>query len=1381
MSLASLVEPPRSSLGRGVRLVLRVVAGLAALGASLCLCLWLILYWGILPRLDAWRPQIEAYASRALGLRVQIGGIVVESPGWVPTFQLIDVVLRDAQGREALRLPHLRAALSLPPLLAAKLRFDGLRVDDARLEVRRDAQGRIHVAGLDVSAAGVGVDSAAAADWFFAQREFVLERGVVRWIDEQRAAPPLQLDDVQLVVRNRLGRHDFRLDATPPLEWGERFTLVARARAPLLARPGDWLRWNGTLYATLPRVDAADLRGRVDLPFAVEQGAGALRAWIDWDAGAARSVTLDLALHDLAVRLRPQLQPLALARLAGRLSAEIGPAGVQTEASGLDLRLPDGRDWPVTRLALGWRQARTPAGSPPAPVTSGQFDVDRLDLALLADLAERLPLGVELRGLLARLDPAGQVHDLHAAWDGPIDAPTGYRAKARITGLAIAAASVADGEGIGRPGWRGAELEFSASDQGGEGRLAIVDGAIELPGLFDQPTVPVKRLDAQLRWRLGATGDGAPPRIDLQIPALRFENDDAAGELQASWHTGEATGVGRGARFPGVLELSGKLSRGRATSVARYLPLVIPARVRDWVRGAVQAGQVADVGFRVKGDLADFPFLDPARGDFRIAGQVDGVTLAPLPGPTPVAGDASAPSWPAFSQVGGELVFERGAMHFERVSGRLWGTDLADVKGGIRELGPQSVLEIDGVGHGPASDLLRYAAVSPVGAWLGGALAPASASGPAELQLALQIPIARPADASVRGSVRLGGVDLRLRPQLPALADARGRVDFTQAGMQVAGARARLAGGEVVIDGGSRADGSLHFSARGDASADGLAHLPEAAAFAPWLERLSGQTGYRFDWTLPHGGSPQWQLATALGGLAIDLPAPLGKAADAPLPLRVTLTPQPSGAGGDARDALVVEGDNGRIALALQLDSAGAAPRVVSGALALGAPLPDPVPGLQAAINLPRLDLDAWRAVARDAGAGAAGGDHGIDWPHTIRLKVQDLTLANRHLTRVDAELSRLSGGAAYGAGGWQVRLASDQASGRLTYREPRDGAAAGRVFARLSRLALPPSADDAVEDMLDRASGTMPALDIEIDDFELHGRKLGALAVDAHNQPGSSGDGRRGAWQLDRLTLRVPEGSLVASGQWVAPAGGGRRRMAMDFKLDVADGGDLIERLGFGRLLRGGKGTLSGQLRWQGSPLGLDLPTLEGQMGLALDAGQFVKVEPGAGRLLGVLSLQSLPRRLTLDFRDLFEEGFGFDNASGDFTLAQGSVRTTNLRLRGLQAAVLMEGSADLVRETQDLHVIVVPEINAGTASLAYAAINPAIGLGTFVGQWLLRGPLREAGTREFTIRGSWADPQVVRVARTPGADMPSSSSGQAPDAAPAAPAASAAGDGSR
>ena len=140
----------------------------------------------------------------------------------------------------------------------------------------------------------------------------------------------------------------------------------------------------------------------------------------------------------------------------------------------------------------------------------------------------------------------------------------------------------------------------------------------------------------------------------------------------------------------------------------------------------------------------------------------------------------------------------------------------------------------------------------------------------------------------------------------------------------------------------------------------------------------------------------------------------------------------------------------------------------------------------------------------------------------------------------------------------------------------------------------------------------------------------------------------------------------------------------------------------------------------------------------------------PASRGCSGVLSLQALPRRLALDFRDVFQQGFAFDNIVGDIQIADGVAHTNNLRMRGVQAAVLMEGTADLARETQDLRVVVVPEINAGTASLAYAVINPAIGLGTFLAQMFLRRPLRRPATREFHRQRALGRPEG-RTRRAP------------------------------
>jgi uncharacterized protein YhdP len=152
------------------------------------------------------------------------------------------------------------------------------------------------------------------------------------------------------------------------------------------------------------------------------------------------------------------------------------------------------------------------------------------------------------------------------------------------------------------------------------------------------------------------------------------------------------------------------------------------------------------------------------------------------------------------------------------------------------------------------------------------------------------------------------------------------------------------------------------------------------------------------------------------------------------------------------------------------------------------------------------------------------------------------------------------------------------------------------------------------------------------------------------------------------------------------------------------------------------------------------------------VEEGQFLKADPGIAKLLGVLSLQSLPRRLALDFRDVFSEGFAFDFLRGDVAITQGIARTNNLQMKGVNAAVLMEGQADIAKETQIIKVVVVPEINAGSASLIASAINPVVGLTTFLAQLILRKPLIEAATQEFLIDGTWVDPRVTKVDRKTG-----------------------------
>lgn len=145
--------------------------------------------------------------------------------------------------------------------------------------------------------------------------------------------------------------------------------------------------------------------------------------------------------------------------------------------------------------------------------------------------------------------------------------------------------------------------------------------------------------------------------------------------------------------------------------------------------------------------------------------------------------------------------------------------------------------------------------------------------------------------------------------------------------------------------------------------------------------------------------------------------------------------------------------------------------------------------------------------------------------------------------------------------------------------------------------------------------------------------------------------------------------------------------------------------------------------------------------------SGQFLKADPGVAKLLNVMSLQSLPRRLTLDFRDIFSDGFAFDSMASTATITRGVLKTDTFKMRGVNAVVLMDGTVDLNEETQNLNVVVIPELNAGGASVVYGlAVNPVIGLGSFLAQLFLRSPLSQALTQDYQVTGPWKDPIVKK-----------------------------------
>ena len=1355
------LTPKTSLLRRAGAFAVRSAFWLVASAWIALIMVWGALHFVIVPRIEEFRPVLEQQVSRLLGVTVRIGAIVARSNGLIPSLELDNVRLLDAQGREALKLPSVLASLSARSILS--LGLEQLTIDRPQLDVRRSKDGRIWIAGL-AFAGGDNADSA-GADWIFSQPELVIRQGTVTWTDELRAVPPLALTGVDWVLRNQHRTHSVRLDANPPEHWGARLSVSGIFKQPLLSRRASlWREWQGQLYADFSRVDLAQLRRYADLGVDLEQGSGSVRAWVDVTQGEPTGATADLALDDVKLTVTPNLEALALRGIAGRLGARKLEGGLEFSTQALQFETQDGLRWPGgnVRVVLFDGDARKPA--------HGEFAGDRLDLAAMAQIAQRLPLDVVLRNALSQLAPKGLVEQVQASWQGALDKPVRFAVKGRGRQLEIASRPVDSGV---RPGFRGVDIDFDFNQAGGQANLALKSGFIDLPGIFDEARIPLDQLSTEVQWK--ADGD----QLNLSLPNLRFSNADVQGETQIKWQTAGGNAAQPAARFPGLLDVQGVLSRVDGGRVHRYLPRGLHKEVRDYVREGVVSGQASNVKFKLKGNLEDFPFNSPKQGDFRISADLNNVTYAYAPASLLPSG---SPQWPALAQVSGELVFDHAVLQIKGARATVVampGLRIAKADAVIDNLYSGATVAVSVEAQGPLTDVLGVVNGSPLGPLMGKVLEHASATGAADYRFKLALPIAAVDRATVRGSITLAGNDLQVTPETPRLTRTRGVINFSETGFSVVGAQARSLGGDVRIDGGLTSTPAGQLAAgktavpqtlrlQGTATAEGLRQARELGFAARLAQYASGSTAYSATLGV-RGGVPELLVNSNLVGMALTLPAPFAKAADVPLPLRLeTAAVRASlvaGSDGVVRAQDQLQFDVGKaVGITYVRDVSGPDARVLRGSIAVGLAADETTPlpsdSVQANVSMASIDMDAWSDVLSHAagadlssGAAAAGASVGMGYlPTGLAVRAHEILVGGRKLHNV------VVGGGREGLL-WRANLDASELNGYVEYRQP-SGSVGGRLFARLSRLDVAQSAAQDVESVLDEQPASIPALDIVVEDLVLRGKKLGRIEIDAVNLGASASAVARDVpreWRLNRFNITTPEAVLTANGNWIniagqAPAVAGRsikerRHTVMNFKLDISDAGELFNRFGMKGVVRKGQGKVEGQVTWLGSPITLDYPSLGGSFNVNVETGQFLKADPGIAKLLGVLSLQSLPRRLMLDFRDVFSEGFAFDFLRGDVTIAQGIARTSNLQMKGVNAAALMEGEADIAKETQSIKVVVVPEINAGSASLLASYINPVWGIGSFLAQLILRRPLLDAVTKEFLVDGTWVDPRVTEV----------------------------------
>jgi uncharacterized protein (TIGR02099 family) len=1257
---------------------------LIAAAAFFSLLLLSLRYW-VLPNIEQYREDIALALSRASGQHVTVGQISANWDGLRPHMMLGTISVYDREGNISLLLHRLEGTVSWRSILYGGLHFREIRIDQPDLIVRRDIAGVIHLAGFALENES-GENENGFSNWLLRQKRVVINNASIVWQDDLRAAPELELL-VNLLLENQDNRHRFGIRATPSAELAARLDMRGDFRGRSLDDPEQW---RGQLFLQIDQANVALWQAWLPFPREIElkRGVGALRMWMGTDGLDIRKLTMDMRLSNVETQLAKNLPELVLSRVQGRVGWKKINDGVkegfELSASRLSTFIPGKPQLQPLNFSLQMIPGQSGAAG------SGRLSADKLNLQTLGDLTEYLPMADPLRNFLRQSSPRGEIDHVEAGWDGDLPSPSHFRAKGHFTNV-----GVKKSENL--PAFGGITGNIDVTQRGGTLNISSRQASIELPDMFHEPLL-LDTLTGQASW---STVPGSEAS-EFRFNNISFSNPYAAGISYGSYRTGRD---GRG-----MIDIEGHLTRADVSRAIHYLPVRKDSPVRVWLEKSMAAGVITEARLHLKGNLDEFPFPQD-QGIFRLSINTSGATVDLMP------------EWPRIENISGNIQIQGNRVEFNGPQAGIDGTKLSRIKLRIRDIGESgAMLGCEAEAAGETRQFLELAARYGAGSLAGTLSDQISIAGNGKLQIKLDTPLTstrHPSHVKLAGSYQIIGNEINPGPDLPNLSDISGEIFFTESGISVNNIAARLFGGPMSLSSVDTRDGSIRMVALGKINLDNVYEnwrRDAARSPQPWTRYLRGSAEWR---GMVHIRNKLTSLSieSSLQGIASALPDPFSKAASDRIPLRFERK-----AAAVNQDSLVLSyGDIAAAKIRRILDESGKY-QVERGAVAFGtASVPSPeTPGISVSGTIRTLDLDQWRKIIGQAGQ-AGGAAEAFPNITGVDLQLGNLTVFGRRFTDIELGARKIDEI-------WHSTVASNEISGDINWNPSGNG----KILARLDKLVVPTSQSTSSPSSSRPDPGTQakhqqknpPALDVIVNDLILGNMRLGHLEL--------KGAQHEQNWRIDKLRLSSPDSSIVAKGAWQSRTATPRVQAAIT--VESSDIGKFLMRLGHPDRVKRGTGKLEGKVSWDGNPLAINYPTMSGTFKLQAERGQFPRFEPGIGRLFGIFDLRALPRRVMLDFRDVFSEGFAFDDISGNIKIAHGVAVTDDLEIEGPAASIILNGEVNLEAETQKLNFKVIPSLGL---------VTPVVGLTEMIVNKALQST---PAPNEYDITGTWTNPIVVK-----------------------------------
>jgi uncharacterized protein (TIGR02099 family) len=1235
-----------------------------------------------LPRLPEYQEEIKGWASAAIGLHVEFSGMDARWGLSGPEVEFFNAELVSPQtAARVIAADEVSVGIALGNLLFdRKAVVDRVVVRETDLEVRQ----------LDD---GTWVVQESPVD------ELIPKRNRPAGADAGTGLGPIEirLEDIRL---NLLQPGDERPKTfqIPLLTINrDHVRMVIDADVDLPDDLGDSLRVSAIQLLEGPaenriwdvRADATGVRLKnvsVMQPFEeawFESGRGDIDVSLRVAGRRLQSATADLAFRNISIA---SLSGLAL---RGRFEYFGDENGMLVAANDFQIATAEG-EWPSSSL-------RFEMG------TNDDGEVAMLDIEAsylnLADSAIALPwLNEEQRSMYTDFDPSGVVRDLELSVSELDSDMPQFTVSGAFEDIGVAASG-------NRPGARGFSGRVRADRSSGRLEMFSDKLVVTAPAMLSKP-LSFDETSGTVIWRHGQD------RTTILSDSIILRNDILDSE------TGIEISISEGQKRP-FIDLESVFSVKDAAAGASYVPYMEKrARMSEWFQTGIVAGQVPQATARLYGPLDAWPF-DNGEGQLLVESEIRDAVIV------------YDPEWPAVEIAEAELIIENQSLRSTRNVGTTVGNSVRNARIEIADF-RNPFLVIDVAADGTMESFHRLTLESPINELMGRQLEKLTVSGGARVDLDLNMPIRDAKNFTFLANLQVDDGSVQMEGFDAPVTGVNGAILIERDTVHSEALTGTFLGNPVSVELSPAPESMPQFKVIADAAGRATANALREELGLPLAGRVRGATNFSARLLFPDSKVEQpspftIQLSSDLEDLEIAVPRPLGKTAEQRVNVGASIflpkgvdRVETSGSAGDifswqvalTKQDGIWDIDRGVATFGAQ-SSAGEGKNAV----------PD-IRGLHLRGSTEYVHVRRWFEMARSSESNLGT----IDWIRSVELDVANLHVLGQHLVDHQIRVDR-------SARDWHVEVEGKDivASTNIPY----DFNSGRPVVVEAERLILPGDETEADGEPTRLDPRVLPPVTISSQETAFGPRHFGAIEANFLR----TADGL----QSETIIAKDPTFEIIGSAAWVFdesdPAGS---RSSITASLKSTDVKKTMKRLGYEPGIESDDLSMLLDLSWSGGPSATLLETLDGDVKVRIGEGELEEVDPGAGRVFGLLSITALPRRLALDFRDVFGKGFVFDKIQGNFKLVDGNTYTCDLSLESPAADIGIVGRAGLV--TRDYEQTAVISASFGNALPVAGALvaGPQVAAALLIISQIFKKPLQEATQVYYGIGGTFDEPVI-------------------------------------